>query len=124
MPRAGRPSARCRWEKSVCENMTAALDGEAGEGAASGVERRVDDGVVVGDRDKSRFIRRWREVDAGIEHRVEKRVEALRVALRDFSEAHRDALGEIEAEHAADSDRREGNRGFLCDRRQALARAP
>src|ERR1700675_662885 len=116
MPRAASASARSMCEKSVCENMAAALDGEAGEGAASGGERRDDVRVVVGEREEDLFIRRWREVDAGIEHRVEKRVEALRVALRDFSEARRDALGEIEAEHAADGVRREGHLGFLCDR--------
>src|SRR5688572_16535424 len=65
-------------------------------------------------RDAARFIRRRRQVDATLEHLVEKAVEALAIALHHFGEAARRRRAEIQPEHAADGLRGEHDFRVLC----------
>ena len=59
--------------------------------------------------DEAGLVGRGREVDAGLEHGVEEAVEALAVALHHLREAARRRIAEVQAEHAADRLRREGD---------------
>ena len=47
-------------------------------------QRLFDIRVVVRGRDEARFERRWREINALLEHRVKKAIERWHVAGHDF----------------------------------------
>src|SRR5713101_370339 len=71
-------------------------------------------------RDEARFVSRWGEINAALEHGVEEAFETLPIALHDFGETLRRRVAEIDAEHTAHRLRRERDTGFFCLRNEAF----
>ena len=71
---------RCRASGSWV--VLAGPGGRGGAAAGQGVEHRLHGAVVVGGGEEPRLVRRRREVDAAVEHRVEERGVRRRVGAR------------------------------------------
>ncbi len=64
----------------------------------------------MGGRDKTRLKCRWRQIDALVQHRMEKSIEAFGVAGHDLREVpHLCLIGEEQTKHAPDRIDSEGN---------------
>src|SRR5690606_24666339 len=82
---------------------------EIGEDFFRDAECFVDDGSVVCARDETGFKSRRREMYAPLKHAMEELLEALYVGRRHFFQRCRNAVTEIDAEHATDGIRAEGD---------------
>src|SRR5713226_7185509 len=90
------------------------------ESGARGGERCLDLGIAVSGRHEARFVSRWGEINAALEHRVKEAFETFAIALHDFGETARRRVAEIDAEHAAYRLRRERDTRFPCLRSEAF----